>query len=66
VLFAVETLAAARNRTLANLQQMPASVFFIELSHGFPFLLFSFPTLFTHCPLQISWLGLFIFKGFKE
>jgi hypothetical protein len=61
VLFAVETLAAARNRTLANLQQMPASVFFIELSHGFPFLLFSFPTLLTHCPLQIRWLGLMLF-----
>jgi len=48
VLFAVERLAAAKSRTLGNLRWMPAKVFFIELSYGFPFLLFSLEMLFTH------------------
>jgi len=35
---------------------MPARVFFIELSYGFTFLLFSFEMLFTHrSPKSTGW-----------
>ena len=50
VFFTVETPATTGSRTLGNLQQMPARVFFIELYSSRPFLLLSFPVPFGHCP----------------
>ena len=42
VLFAVERLAAAKSRTLSNLQQTPTRASFIEFPYGFAFLIFLF------------------------
>ena len=57
VYFAVERLAAAKTRTLSNLQQTPTRVSFIEFPYGFAFLFSSLRMLFAHCSLQIRRLG---------